>query len=111
VVGRYLGHQERELLCHVDPHQALVGHVGLAMRVGEDDIDDVALLASSRCPTGRYAKLTAQGDDILGSTMAHGKAENTYGQNHTTPDTDLRKPGSSPDQTPKASWEDAAEEQ
>jgi hypothetical protein len=41
-VGRHFAHQERELLGNVDAGEIPVGHVGLAVREGEDDIEDPA---------------------------------------------------------------------
>src|SRR4051794_25401041 len=36
------GDKEGELLGDVDPDEEALGHVGLPVRIGEDDIDDVA---------------------------------------------------------------------
>ena len=39
-VGRQLGNEEWELLGHVHAHEKLLGHVRLAVGIGEDDFDN-----------------------------------------------------------------------
>lgn len=42
VVGRHFAHRERELLGDIDAGEIFVGHICLAVREGEHDIDDLA---------------------------------------------------------------------
>src|SRR6266852_4344499 len=42
IVGRQLRHQERKLLSHINARKELLSHVRVAVRIREDDIDDLA---------------------------------------------------------------------
>jgi hypothetical protein len=45
IVRRDLGDEEKKLLGHVHAHEVLFGKIGIAVGIGENDLDDVASAA------------------------------------------------------------------
>src|SRR5215475_10866424 len=77
VIRRHLRHEKRELLGHVHPNKELLRHVGVAVRIGEDHLNQLSHAAEHRSPHLDGRQGTVATVSVSGGGVDRGIANDT----------------------------------